>query len=353
MAVNSDRLVSSLERFPVLGICGCSGAGKTTLIEALIPRLQGLGLQVAVVKCDARNVRIDVPGKDSDRFFRAGADVSLFGDECFSRRHERGELTSFLLDLCASHDLVLVEGHAGTAVPKIWLLGQGHVAPPENQGPILEVFTREQADVERIFSFLRQWLTRKWQQAPVWGCILIGGRSRRMGRPKHLIELDGATWLEHAVDKLAPLVDQVVLSGAGQVPASLAALPRIPDVTGLAGPLAGILAVMRWQPVASWLVMACDLPNVRIDSLQWLLESRRPGVHAILPDLHGDGRIEPLLAWYDYRSRLLLEEVAASGSLRISHLAGKRGVCHFQPPEHLHPSWCNVNTPDELVSVRK
>jgi len=161
--------VSSLERFPVLGICGCSGAGKTTLIEALIPRLQGLGLQVAVVKCDARNVRIDVPGKDSDRFFRAGADVSLFGDECFSRRHERGELTSFLLDLCASHDLVLVEGHAGTAVPKIWLLGQGHVAPPEHQGPILEVFTREQADVERIFSFLRQWLTRKWQQAPVGG----------------------------------------------------------------------------------------------------------------------------------------------------------------------------------------
>ena len=197
-------------------------------------------------------------------------------------------------------------------------------------------------------SGIRFIVNRKWQQVPVWGCILIGGKSRRMGRPKHLIERDGATWLEHAVHKLAPLVDQVVISGQGLLPDSLAALPRIPDGPGLAGPLAGILSVMRWQPAVSWLVMGCDQPDVQVESLQWLLESRRPGIHAILPDLEDDGRIEPLLAWYDYRCRLPLEEIATSGFLRISRLAGRPGVQHFQPPVHLRPSWRNVNTPSEL-----
>ncbi len=343
-----DTTMALLDRYPVLGICGCSGAGKTTLIEALIPRLHSIGLQVAVVKHGAHNVNIDVPGKDSDRFFRAGADVSLFGEEYVRRRHERGDFTSFLVSLCNSYDLVLVEGHASTKIPKIWLLGSGYAAPPENQGRILDVFTREQSNVDQVFHFLQQWLSHKLQQTPVWGCVLIGGRSRRMGRPKHLIERDGTTWLEHAVNKLAPLVDQVVLSGPGQVPATLAALPRVPDGPGLAGPLAGILSVMRWQPAVSWLVMGCDQPDVQVESLQWLLDRRNPGVHAILPDLQGDGHIEPLLAWYDYRCRLPLEEIAASGSLRISQLAGKSGVHHFQPPEHLHSSWRNVNTPAEL-----
>ena len=352
MEAAADTLMSPLERYPVLGICGCSGAGKTTLIEDLIPRLQSIGLRVAVVKHGAHNVHIDTPGKDSDRFFRAGADVSLFGEECFTRRHGQGDFTFFLINLCASNDLVLVEGHASTAIPKIWLLGQGHAAPPDNRGRVLEVLTRQQADADLVFPYLQQWLNKKWQLIPVWGCVLIGGRSRRMGRPKHLIALDDKTWLEHAVDKMGSLVDQVVLSGRGHVPDSLASLSRVPDAPGLAGPLAGILAVMRWQPAVSWLVMACDQPDVKGESLQWLLDSRRPGVHAILPDLQADGHVEPLLAWYDYRSRSLLEEIAASGSLRISRLAGQAGIHHLQPPSHLHSCWHNVNTPGELEKLK-
>jgi molybdopterin-guanine dinucleotide biosynthesis protein A len=173
-----------------------------------------------------------------------------------------------------------------------------------------------------------------------------------MGRPKHLIEYKNKTWLEYTVDKLAPLVDEVVLSGRGEVPESLASLPRVPDAPGLAGPLAGILAVMRWQPAVSWLVMACDQPNIRAESLEWLLDGRRPGVHAILPDLQGDGHLEPLLAWYDFRCRALLEEIAVAGSLRISALAGQPGIYHFQPPVDLRSSWNNINTPAELESLR-
>ena len=163
-----DRVTATFLPGRITALVGPNGAGKTTLIEALIPRLHSIGLQVAVVKHGAHNVNIDVPGKDSDRFFRAGADVSLFGEECVTRRHERGDFTSFLVSLCNSYDLVLVEGHASTKIPKIWLLGSGYAAPPENQGQILDVFTREQSNMDQVFHFLQQWLNRKWQQTPVW-----------------------------------------------------------------------------------------------------------------------------------------------------------------------------------------
>ena len=72
---------------PVLAVCGFSGAGKTTLLESAIPRLIERGLTVAVVKHDAHGFEVDRPGKDSDRLFRAGATITLSGQqEQFERR---------------------------------------------------------------------------------------------------------------------------------------------------------------------------------------------------------------------------------------------------------------------------
>ena len=67
---------------------------------------------------------------------------------------------------------------------------------------------------------------------PVWGCVLIGGRSRRMGRPKHLIEAGGCSWLERTVTLLGYCVERVVIAGPGDVPATLAGTEHLADAAG-------------------------------------------------------------------------------------------------------------------------
>ncbi len=335
-----------------------------------MPELVRRGLRVVVVKHDCRNLVVDVPGKDSDRLYLAGADVFLLGGEEFVRRHgDSGENFEFqLLQLARRYDLVLVEGHGQTPVPKIWLLADDGNEASADVEAIIRAFPRGPERATQVLDFLLSWLQGIWRQTPVWACVLIGGRSSRMGRPKHLIEKEKdekespalqeaasrATWLEHTVALLQPLVgDNIALSGGGQVPESLAHLPRLPDIPEARGPLTGILAAMRWQPTVSWLLIACDMPDISAGALTWLLGRRQPGCWGVVPRLQEDGYVEPLLAHYDYRCAPLFEGLLASGSLRIGQIARQNKIETPLVPLELRASWHNINTPQELARSRQ
>ena len=57
----------------VVGFAGSSGAGKTTLVERLIPALKARGLRVSVMKHAHHGLETDHPGKDTWRHREAGA----------------------------------------------------------------------------------------------------------------------------------------------------------------------------------------------------------------------------------------------------------------------------------------
>jgi molybdopterin-guanine dinucleotide biosynthesis protein A len=184
---------------------------------------------------------------------------------------------------------------------------------------------------------------------PVWGCVLIGGRSSRMGKPKHLLrDQNDVTWLEKTVRLLRPFVTDVVLSGRGEVPDSMNGLIRLPDIPDVAGPLSGILAAMRWQPAVSWLLVACDMPDISEDAIQWLLGRRKPEIWGTVPRLQECGPVEPLLAYYDHRCAPLFEDLLRTGCLRIGMVAANANVETPVVPEHIRPSWRNVNTAEDL-----
>ena len=83
----------------------------------------------------------------------------------------------------------------------------------------------------------------------ILGCVLAGGQSRRMGgEEKALLSLGGQPMLARIVERLRPQVGQTILNANGD-PSRYAsfALPVVADnITGFAGPLAGVEAGMHW-----------------------------------------------------------------------------------------------------------
>jgi molybdopterin-guanine dinucleotide biosynthesis protein A len=184
---------------------------------------------------------------------------------------------------------------------------------------------------------------------PVYGCVLIGGKSARMGRPKHLLQDNGRTWLERTAELLERSCQTIVVAGTGDVPETLTQCVRLPDVAGAEGPMAGLLSAMRWAPHASWLVAACDLPDLTAEALDWLLAVRRPGVWATLPKLADSSNVEPLLAHYDSRARSLLERTAAGGTFGLHRITSHAKVNSPVIPTDLAAAWRNVNSPEDLA----
>lgn len=151
----------------------------------------------------------------------------------------------------------------------------------------------------------------------VLGVVLLGGRSRRMGRPKHLIAWDGETWLERIAHRVAAVSDGLCLCGAGIVPDRLAGVERLFDPPDVAGPLAGLAALREMHPDRHWLVAACDQPLVSEAVLRWMLAEWEEGLGALLPRLEPE-RVEPFPGIYGPGSHAALAALQAEPESRRS-----------------------------------
>jgi molybdopterin-guanine dinucleotide biosynthesis protein A len=107
------------------------------------------------------------------------------------------------------------------------------------------------------------------------GVVLCGGESKRMGKDKGLLPLNGGTWVEHIAQKLKAQGLQTVISinDKQQQPYSQLCSKEdlILDELPMHGPLNGLLTVHRRFPGKDILLMACDLIDMDESILQELI----------------------------------------------------------------------------------
>jgi len=252
----------------------------------------------------------------------------------------------FLLTLARQYDLVLVDGKVNFPLQKI-------IYGNDDGESRTDLFWREDAQrsTDIFLDELLVRLTSLLKMAPVWACILIGGKSSRMGQPKHLIDQNngaGESWLEKTVERVSSKVDGVVLSGGGDVPEALSALPRLPDIPGVDGPLSGLLPAFRWNPLSAWVFIACDMPLISEAAVQWLIAGRRAGSWGRVPRFADAEYCEPLFALYEPRAAQFFEELLLVNQLRIGQVGRHFKIDNPVIPDPLSNAWRNVNTPDQL-----
>lgn len=340
---------------PVVCICGYKDAGKTTLIEALIPRLRERDLEVGVLKHDAHGLEVDTPGKDTDRYFRAGADVVAHDDaQLFARRRLDGRISLARLawHLGGRYDLVLVEGHKESPIPKLWVTGEGDDPPPDGVGHLVGTVRRGDAMVDEALDLILKAVDDFCRHATILAGVLIGGASTRMGRPKALLRYKQHSLVEHVVDVVRPWVDDVVLLGAGACPDAFVDTPKIADAPNVSGPMSGILGALRWSPRVRWLILPCDLPLITNEAVEWLLQQPVHGRPVTMPHVPGRPMPDPLFAVYDPPARRWLEDAAETEQFSLRHAFPDEvlSVCPV-PPEHAS-AWRNVNTSEDWQALK-
>ena len=167
--------------------------------------------------------------------------------------------------------------------------------------------------------------------AEVSGFVLAGGESLRMGQDKALLELAGVAM----VVRTARLVESVAGTAvviAGAKPYELLGLRMIGDDWPGAGPLGGIATALRVANTAWSLVVACDLPYLTKNWLDYMVQRAiSSAADAVLP--MNDRGAEPLCAMYHKRCEVSIRGALDRGIRKVTDGLAELRIEPIEPAE--------------------
>lgn len=188
----------------------------------------------------------------------------------------------------------------------------------------------------------------------ITGVILIGGKSRRMGRDKAFLKIASKTLFEGVLEIFRESFDRIVLVGDRAERFTGYSLPVFPDIyPGSA--LGGLYTGLYHSATEHVFVSSCDLPFPNQAVVRHLC-SLKSGFDAVVPTLeHG---FEPLFALYAKSCLGPMKILLESGNFSACGYYPKIRVRYVQGEELARldrdgRSFMNVNTPEELEKIRK
>lgn len=171
---------------------------------------------------------------------------------------------------------------------------------------------------------------------PFSGAVLCGGASRRMGRDKALIEIDGQAMARRVADALLSAGATTVVAVGGDLDALRAeGLLAVPDDAPGAGPLAGVVTALADlpggsptgdDPAAIVFVGGCDLVTPSPTAIAATVAALRaePGLDAVVPVV--DGRRQWMHGAWRRRARAPLTSALDAGERAVHAAAAAAGV---------------------------
>ncbi|HTX62654.1 MAG TPA: molybdenum cofactor biosynthesis protein MoaE [Acidimicrobiales bacterium] len=186
--------------------------------------------------------------------------------------------------------------------------------------------------------------------APVYGILLTGGSSRRMGTDKATLVVDGASLASRGASALAAVTSLAVEVGPGTT-----GLPHVTEEPAGSGPLAAVVAgwaelVRRTGERQPAVVLACDLPWVSPGLVAWL--AGRPGEASVVPVAQGVP--QPLCARWAVADLERAGAQLAAGERSLQRVFGPATVLVADDDVELATwarSFRDVDTPEDLACL--
>jgi molybdenum cofactor guanylyltransferase len=186
----------------------------------------------------------------------------------------------------------------------------------------------------------------------ITGIILVGGKSRRMGKDKAFLEVGGKPLFEISLDLFRAHFARVILVGNRPERFAAYGLPVVPDIfpgSSLGGLYTGLQSAQTDQVFVS----SCDLPYPSPEVLRYLC-SLREGFDAVVASTKYG--FEPLFALYAKSCLAPIKALLESGEC-CAYAYYPQIRVRYVPPEELAPfdrdgkAFLNLNTPEEFAKL--
>jgi len=180
--------------------------------------------------------------------------------------------------------------------------------------------------------------------------ILAGGKSSRMGADKGLVEFNGKKMIEHILDVVKYLTDEILIVSNNPDYKNFG-YPVVEDIYKECGPLGGIHAGLSKSTTPWNLVIGCDMPYVTSDFLEFLILQLPQSCDAIIP-VH-DEKVEPLCALFNRTSLPKMESLLLKNELKMQEVVARLNSKFVDVPmKHFLASviFKNINSRIDLIT---
>lgn len=175
--------------------------------------------------------------------------------------------------------------------------------------------------------------------------VMAGGRSKRMGEDKGLIQYKNKAHRYYMADLLKTIFSEVAISVPFnfEVPEN-SNYRYVKDVVEDLGPLGGLYSLFKAYPNKSILIIATDMPEVEVAHITNLLENRDKNTVATCYK-NNDGFVEPLFAIWENSALEIIDKLVGENKLSMRMIIKNHKAKVIPIPNE--NALLNINTEEE------
>lgn len=186
--------------------------------------------------------------------------------------------------------------------------------------------------------------------ALLYGLILAGGKSSRMGFDKSLLEYHGKPQRDYLQDLLGKYCAAVFTSCKKIDDISPACHP-LPDAFQMDSPLNGVLSAFQFNSKVAWLTVPVDMPMIDSAIIEYLL-CHRDSTKTATCFFDSDGKNpEPLFTLWEPKAWSSLESFYKSGRISPRDFLKQSAIQVLSVPDTR--SLININSKEEWEKFKK
>jgi len=172
--------------------------------------------------------------------------------------------------------------------------------------------------------------------------ILAGGKSSRMGQDKASMVLGEKYVIQHVIDNLSSVFEEVFISGNHTDYPNSKGI--ITDITIQKGPMGGIHSALEFCREDIF-VCSCDMPFVSSGLIQDFLQKKVENKINVVR--HGE-KIYPVLGIYPLAVLGTLEETIKNENLRMTSFLQQQNAHYIDYEDGFETQLLNINTPENF-----